>query len=372
MLRVVAIAVAIVVVATRAASAHQTSVKYVTLRAAGDRIEVELKVMPGDVTEPRGRAADARPSAGGAAASPAVATFLAGWLAIASHGGACTAAPPAARVDTDARFVVVAWVATCVQRVDAVELDFTRFFAVDRSHVAIVRLAVAGADPVDAIVRASDGVVELSVDHRGSFTAWIATGVEHIWQGADHVAFVLALLLVVMLSRAREPLHWQLRPPLGALRRTAAVITAFTVAHSISLALAALGILALPGRFVECAIAATIVYTAAEDIARPDTRARIALAFGFGLVHGLGFASVLAELLPPNAIALPLLGFNVGVELGQLAIVAAALPVLYAIAWLVGPRSYRRIALPIFASAILALGLLFLVERVFDVRVTGM
>jgi hypothetical protein len=368
----VAVVAGLAVVA-RPASAHQTSVKYVTLEVIGNRITVAFKVAPGDVTEPLGLPGDARPSARDAAASPAVAPFVAAWLAIASRDRVCASGAPAtASVDRDDRFVVVIWSVTCAPPIDAVTLDFARFFAVDRSHVAIVRLSAPNSDAVDAIVRASDSVLALHLDDRGSFVAWIATGVAHIWQGADHVAFVLALLLVVMLARAREPLRWSLRPPLAALRRTAAVITAFTIAHSISLAVAALGILTLPGRLVECSIAATIVYTAAEDIARPDTRTRLALAFGFGLVHGLGFASVLAELLPPSAVALPLFGFNLGVEIGQLAIVIATLPVLYSVAWLVGPPAYRRIALPILASAILVLGLAFLVERVAGIRITGM
>jgi hypothetical protein len=269
--------------------------------------------------------------------------------------------------------VVVAFAVTCAAPPKTLTLDFAAFFAVDTRHVAIVHLSSPGTEPADAIVRAADTPLVLQLDHPTTgFAAWVGAGVAHIWQGVDHIAFLLALLLVVMLARTREPIDWALRPPLAALRRTAGVVTAFTVGHSISLALASLGIVTLPGRFVECAIAASIVYTAAEDIVQPAPRARFAIAFGFGLVHGLGFASVLAELLPPSHIAVPLLGFNAGVELGQLAIVAVALPVLFGTAWLVGPRSYRRIALPILASAILALGLLFLIERVGGWRITGM
>nr|HEX4318435.1 HupE/UreJ family protein [Kofleriaceae bacterium] len=357
------------------ALAHQTSVKYVTLAVGADdpaRIDVTVKVAPTDVTEPLQLAADTQPTAAAAAASPAVAPYVARWLTIAT----CTPTAPTSAVDTDARFVVVHWTAACAAAPVALDLDFSNFFAVDRKHIAIVRVTRGPdrADPIDLIVRAADSPAHVRLDERAGFVQWIRAGIAHIWAGVDHIAFVLALLLVVMLVRttAPQPPGWALRTPLASLRRTAGVITAFTIAHSISLALASLGILTLAARPVEAMIAASIVYTAAEDIYRPDARTRFALTFGFGLVHGLGFANVLGEMLPPSDVALPLLGFNVGVEIGQLAIVGAALPILYLVSWALGAARYRRIALPILASAILALGLTFLVERVFGLHLTGM
>jgi len=359
--------------AARPVAAHQTSVKYVTVVVTGARLDVTVKVAPTDVTEPLHLPNDARPTATDAAGAPEVAPYVARWLAIAADDQPCTAGPPTARPDADARFVVVAFSATCAVPPTTLTLDFAAFFAVDTRHVAIVHLSSPGSEPADAIVRASDTPLVLRLDHPTTgFAAWIGAGIAHIWQGVDHIAFLLALLLVVMLARARAPIDWELRTPLSALRRTAGVVTAFTVGHSISLALASLGIVTLPGRFVECAIAASIVYTAAEDIVRPAPRGRFVIAFAFGLVHGLGFASVLAELLPPSHIAIPLVGFNAGVEVGQLAIVALALPVLFGTAWLVGPRRYRRVVLPVVASAILALGLVFFIERVGGWRITGM
>jgi hypothetical protein len=196
--------------------------------------------------------------------------------------------------------------------------------------------------------------------------AYVRTGVDHIFGGRDHVAFILALLLVVLL--ARDPGgDWRQKPLPAALRTTAGIVTAFTVAHSLTLIAASLGWVRLPSRLVECLIAVSIVYTAIEDIVRPDVRWRFALTFGFGLVHGLGFASVLARLLPPHDVVVPLLAFNVGVELGQLAIVALVLPLL-----LVGARrsasGYRRVVV-VGGSALIGLfGMLWLVDRVFDVK----
>jgi hypothetical protein len=330
------------------AHAHQTSVKYLTLDTHGTRVDVTFKATPADVVEP-------------------AAPFVQGWLRIAQDGRTCTPSAPHDALDPDGKFVVVTWTATCPERIfETLTLDLHAFFALDRRHEII-----ATADGVTRIIRAANDPLELQLGERAPFSAWIYAGVDHIWSGVDHIAFLLALLIVVMLRR--DPAGgWTLHRPLAALRRTASVVTAFTVAHSISLILASLGYVTLPSQVVECAIAVSIVYTAGEDVIRPDVRTRFVLTFAFGLVHGLGFASVLSELLPPDDVIVPLLGFNLGVELGQLAIVAVALPALFGLASVVGARPYRDRVMPLLAAAIGLLGLVFLVERVFSLKITGM
>jgi hypothetical protein len=346
------------------ASAHQTSVKYVDLAVDGPRVTVTFRVAPGDVTEPMHLPPDARPSAADAAATPAVAPYVAHWLAIE----ACDATAPAARPDDDAKFVVVTWAVTCTTT-DELRLDFTAFFAVDQRHIAIVRLAAPGTDPIDAILRASSPRLVLRAGQTPpSLLAWIREGIGHIYGGRDHISFVLAILLVVMLVRDGTG-TWQTRAPLATLRATAVVITAFTVAHSISLIAASLGWISLPSQLVESLIALSIAYTALEDVVKPDVRWRFGLTFGFGLIHGLGFASVLAEILPPHDVIVPLLCFNVGVEIGQLTIVAVALPVLYLAARALGAPRYRRRLMPVLATVIFVLGVNWLIERAFHVVV---
>jgi hydrogenase/urease accessory protein HupE len=144
-------------------------------------------------------------------------------------------------------------------------------------------------------------------------------GIEHILLGIDHLLFVLALVLLVK-----------------GFRSLVATITAFTVAHSITLALASLGVLQVPGPPVEAAIALSIVFVASEIIharqGRPGLTQRYpwVVAFTFGLLHGLGFAGALAEVgLPPLAIPTALLFFNVGVEIGQLLFIAAVLGIIW-------------------------------------------
>jgi hypothetical protein len=138
------------------------------------------------------------------------------------------------------------------------------------------------------------------------FVAFLEEGVRHILGGLDHLLFVAVLVLAV--ERAR---------------RLAAVVTAFTVGHSVSLALGALGLVSVSPALVEPLIAASIAYVAVEQLARPGAPARLGVIAGFGLVHGLGFSGALAELgFAPSELALPLLGFNLGVEVGQLAVIA--------------------------------------------------
>jgi hydrogenase/urease accessory protein HupE len=169
-------------------------------------------------------------------------------------------------------------------------------------------------------------------------------GVEHIFLGYDHIAFLIALIVV---SRFKELVK---------------IVTSFTVAHSITLILATLDVVQLNPRWVEIAIAGTIVYVALENLWAKSTRHRWMLTFVFGLIHGFGFANVLREMsLPTTGLVRCLLSFNVGVELGQLAIVLALLPVTL---WLGKWPHGRKVIVAV--SFLLALfGAAWFVERIF-------
>ena len=174
---------------------------------------------------------------------------------------------------------------------------------------------------------------------------FVALGVRHILSGYDHLLFLLSLMVVG-----------------GSLRRLAKTITAFTFAHSVTLSLAVLGVVAFPARWVECAIALSIMYVAGENVWRRtiDTRRRWLITFGFGLVHGLGFASALREMaLPREALAASLVGFNAGVELGQIVVVLVAFAVLRTI-----KRSPREAVLRRWVSVGAAVaGFIWFLER---------
>jgi hydrogenase/urease accessory protein HupE len=171
---------------------------------------------------------------------------------------------------------------------------------------------------------------------------YLGLGVAHILGGIDHLAFVLALVL--------------LGPAWARLWKS---VTAFTGAHSLTLALAALGVVRVPPAPVEAAIALSIVLVAREvwlvQLGHAPARAAWPMAFGFGLLHGLGFAGALSQIgLPPTDIPLALATFNLGVELGQLAFVAAALLVGRALAKLPAARDTRLRMLPTYAIGIAA------------------
>ena len=143
----------------------------------------------------------------------------------------------------------------------------------------------------------------------------------------------------------------------------------FTVAHSITLSLAALGMVSLPSRLVESVIAASVVFAAAGNLRPGLPRSRWPMAFGFGLIHGFGFASVLADLgLPEGALVIALVGFNVGVELGQIAIVGALLPLGY----LLGKTRFPRRGVLVGGSVLIGLvALVWFAERAFNLTIFG-
>jgi hypothetical protein len=194
-----------------------------------------------------------------------------------------------------------------------------------------------------------------------SFTNFIGEGIWHVLIGYDHIAFIVLLLLPAVL----RPVDGRWRGAAGAgpvVRDIVTIVTAFTIAHSATLALAVTRTVVLPTQPVEIAIAASIAAAGALNLLPRLARMRLALAFGFGLVHGFGFANVLGELDAGGSSMLPLLaGFNIGVELAQLGIVAVILPLIY----LSRDRSwYSGGVLPVGSCALGAAGLVWMVQRI--------
>jgi len=195
------------------------------------------------------------------------------------------------------------------------------------------------------------------------FGRYIVEGVWHIWIGIDHIVFLLSLLMLAPLLPSRQritqwPAARQARP---VLIDVLAVVTAFTVAHSITLGLTIMEWLTPPPDLVEPAIALSVVLAALNNLLGVNSLQRWRLAFVFGLVHGFGFASVLLDLgLPASALLAALGGFNLGVELGQLAIVMVFLP----LAWLLRhTRFYRWGVVAGGSASIVVVGLFWTLER---------
>lgn len=172
-------------------------------------------------------------------------------------------------------------------------------------------------------------------------------GVKHIFLGYDHIAFLLALMFVKRFVDLVK------------------IITAFTVAHTITLALAVLQIVKLPPQLVEIGIAITIMYVAAENLWTKNTQHRWMITFGFGLVHGFGFANVLRELgLPSSGLARSLVSFNLGVEAGQIAIVGVLWPLL----WWINRQPWAGRVRAGTSGVIFLFGAAWFVERVFGLK----
>ncbi len=184
---------------------------------------------------------------------------------------------------------------------------------------------------------------------------FLRQGMVHVWSGYDHLVFLFLLLLPAVVSRGKRADSRAIALDL------ARIVTAFTVAHSITLGLAATGVIRLPQQPIEVAIAVTLVVAGILNLAPGLWRLRLPLAFGFGLVHGFGFANALAGLDTGNASIVPVLGgFNVGVEIANLAVIAVLLPFLL---WSGRFVWYAPRAVPAMSLVSAALGALWMIQR---------
>lgn len=255
-------------------------------------------------------------------------------------------------------------------RSDSIEIEYSVFFDSDpqqRGLLIVERNRLVGSvneDETVSLVFSPDSPrlpLELKGRSLGRELAnFVGQGIWHIWIGIDHVLFLLAFVLPSVLRRRGT--SWE---PAGDFRQALVavvkVISLFTLAHSITLCLAALEIVQLPPRLVESVIAASVVAAAVNNI-YPFFGERLwSVIFGFGLFHGFGFANVLIDLgLSSGSLAISLLGFNLGVEIGQVAIVGVAFPLCFALR---SQALYRPLGLVGGSALIGGIALLWLAER---------
>jgi hypothetical protein len=275
-------------------------------------------------------------------------------LDLRADGAACAIAAGDVLADThsDGGYAVLNFTAHCPAPPRQLEIGYRLLFEIDPSHRGLLNLGVGGASRT--AVLSPDNAVQTFDLARASpwrqFFQFVADGVHHIWIGYDHMLFLISLLLPAVLVR-REGRWIAVGTLRSALINVIAVVTAFTLAHSVTLTLAALGIVGLPSRLVESGIALSVLLAALNNIWPQVTRRTWLLAFGFGLVHGFGFASVLNDLgLPRDALAISLAGFNIGVELGQLSVVLLVVPLIF----LLRERRFYRPAVLVGGSGLIA------------------
>ncbi len=306
-------------------------------------------------------------------------------LQLSVAGRACVpgAAGPA-QLDhhSDGVYAVLTRTWACPQDASALQVSYQLFATSDPTHRGVLRLRSAQGERLQVLVpgaaaasdTASGGAPEADARPVG-FLGFVIEGMHHILIGTDHVLFLMALLLPAVLQRVHANVRRRLdladnwlpaTQPRDVAVSVAKVVTAFTVAHSITLALAVLDIYNPPSRWVESIIAASVIVAAANNLWPLMTEDRWKMTFVFGLVHGFGFASVLKDLgLSQGGLVSSLLGFNLGVELGQLVVVAVVLPLAWA--WR-DTRFYQRWVLRGGSVLIIVLAGIWLAERLFDLK----
>ena len=285
-------------------------------------------------------------------------------LDLRADGNACVVSRGDVLTDThsDGGYAVLNFTAFCAAPARQFEVGYRLLFDIDSSHRGLLHLGVDGAVRT-AVLSPEQAVQNFDLANPSrwrQFLQFVADGVHHIWIGYDHLLFLISLLLPAVLVRRDG--RWI---PVGTLRSALlgviAVVTAFTVSHSITLTLAALGVVGLPSRLVESGIALSVLLAALNNVWPQVTRRAWILAFAFGLVHGFGFASVLGDLgLPRDALAISLAGFNIGVEIGQLSVVLVVVPLIFVLR---ERRMYRPAILVGGSTAIAAVAVVWFMQR---------
>lgn len=256
---------------------------------------------------------------------------------------------------------------------DMLGITYNAFFEIDDRHRGFLVVEYNhktghrnDTEAVSMIFAPDSGIQHLDLTKKPSrwreFGAFVGHGIWHIWIGIDHILFLVALILPAVLRRNGDQ-QWEpvssFRP---ALMQIIKIVTLFTVAHSITLCLAALQIVSLPGRLVESVIAVSVLAAAINNLFPLFRDWNWIIIFIFGLFHGLGFASVLGDLIvTQGSLWSTLVGFNVGVEIGQVAVILALFPVLFAARQL---HAYRWAALQAGSVVIALIAGLWSIERI--------
>ena len=285
----------------------------------------------------------------------ALAGLVAQHIAISANDVACASTPGTVQPPSPTRpTIVITLDYACAASPRTLSLTDNMFGVFGADHHTLVtvqwpegreQLLFEPGNRNARLVRAGEATAPGAGSAQSSTVAFFRLGIEHILTGYDHLLFLFTLLL-----RG------------GRLRSLLGIVTAFTIAHSITLALAILGVVVIPPAIVEPVIALSIAYVALENIFRKEAASgRWLVSFIFGLVHGFGFAGALLELgLPPSGFLGSLLFFNLGVEAGQAMVVAALFPVLL---WL-GRYAWERRAVTAISTAVLVAAMALAAERV--------
>lgn len=359
------------------AAAHNPDQSYLYLRVYDERIEIRVEAASIDLDDALGLRLSADDSLSTAEVAPhleAIRAYIESHMAFSLDGEPITLRYERVDVSNANRFdyVRLHYVIDGLDGIpDAVDVRFDPFLDDLTSHSNLLVIehnwkTSTFNNEAEHSLAFSPLAREQTLDLSNSsllngFWGIIKQGVWHIWIGLDHILFLLALVLPAVL--VREGRRWEpvasFKP---AFKNILAIVTMFTIAHSVTLTLAALDVIRLPSQLVESIIAVSIAVAALHNLF-PVVRVREwMIAFGFGLFHGFGFASVMSDIgMGQERMVLSVLGFNLGVELGQIAIIAVIFPVLYLIRT---QRWYVPVVVRIGSILLIGAALMWFVERV--------
>lgn len=300
---------------------------------------------------------------------PKISAYALSRLKLSQNEAACNLSLQAMQLDehSDGAYAVLMLTPTCSLAANAkLQFNYQLLFDLDSTHRGVLldqREGISASSMIFSKEQPSLSISPEQLSTWSTFVNYIGEGVYHIGIGLDHLLFISMLILPAVL-RVKDHVWEEVTSFRPALWNLLKVITAFTIAHSITLSLAALNLVSLPSRWVESAIALSIIVLALNIFYPLVKHDQWWLAFGFGLLHGFGFATVLMELeIPQSVLIQALLGFNLGVELGQLILVLLLFPLAYVL------RASKFYQVPILygsAAITLILASIWLLERAFD------
>ena len=300
-------------------------------------------------------------------------------LSIKNNQATCSLTPKQLLIDhhTDGAYAVIQFNVGCKNEINHLNLNYTLFSDLDPSHRGLLKLDYTTVEKIGlnaknvtkTAIFGPDNPTQsftLSAPKRfNEFKEYVLEGIWHIWIGFDHILFLISLLLPAVLVYSAKT--WQPAPHFKTtFIDVIKVVTAFTIAHSITLTLATLQVIELPSRWVEAAIAASVILAALNNLFPYLLKRRWIAAFVFGLIHGFGFAAALADLgLQQGALMVALVGFNVGVEIGQIAILSLFIPAAYALR---KSKFYKIIIFYGGSALIIMIAAAWFIERAFNLQ----